>query len=355
MNHYTPISPSGRVPVLLALAFGLGCMVTLVNPLPLIAVGDPVIVAAGDIACDPADANFNGGVGTSSTCRQGATAGLVAGQGATAVLPLGDIQYYCGGYNAFLGSYHPSWGQFLSITHPVVGNHEYLTHPSSSGVGTDCNDANAGAAGYFQYFGAAAGQPSQGYYSYDVGSWHLIALNSNCGDVGGCGATAPQGQWLSADLAAHPNQCLLAYWHIPLWSSGGRSAPNMQVATQILYTYRADLVLTGHDHIYERFAPQDPLGNPDPADGIRGFVVGTGGANHTSLATPMPNSEVRNANTFGVLKLTLQTGGATWQFVPETPGGFTDSGTIVCHSQSPSTTTPTPSPARRFFLPLVRR
>ena len=132
-----------------------------------------------------------------------------------------DLNALCFSYQAFLQSYDLSWGRLKSITHPVVGNHEYLT----SG-GTGCTTANAGAAGYFQYFGAAAGDPGKGYYSYDIGSWHLIALNSNCGNAGGCSASSPQGIWLEADLTAHTNDCVLAYWHIPLFSSGGRANSN---------------------------------------------------------------------------------------------------------------------------------
>ena len=216
-----------------------------------LAASDPVIAAAGDIACDPTNSSFNGGNGSSSSCRQKYTSDLLVNAGLAAVLPLGDNQYYCGGYQAFLQSYDLSWGRVKSITRPVVGNHEYLT----SG-GTDCTSANAGAAGYFNYFGSAAGNPGQGYYSYDIGTWHLIALNSNCGDAGGCSSSTPQGQWLAADLAAHPNFCTLAYWHIPLFSSGGRASSNTKSIWQTLYNNNVDVVLNGHDHIYERFAPQ---------------------------------------------------------------------------------------------------
>ncbi len=287
---------------------------------------DPTIVAAGDIACDPTDTNFNGGKGTSSECRQMYTSDVILDINPDAVLDLGDNQYYCGGFSAFLQSYDLSWGRVKGITHPAVGNHEYLT----SG-GTGCDATNAGAAGYFKYFGNAAGSPSQGYYSYDVGTWHLIALNSNCSSAGGCSSGSPQGTWLQADLVAHPNKCTLAYWHIPLWSSGGRASPNMAPITQILYDNNADLVLTGHDHDYERFAPQNPQGQLDTSRGIRAFVVGTGGANHTSFTTLFPNSEVRNDTTFGVLKLTLHPTGYDWKFVPEAGKTFTDSGTQACH------------------------
>ncbi len=309
-----------------------------------LAASDPVIAAAGDIACDPSNTSFNNGNGTSGSCRQKYTSDLLVNAGLSAVLPLGDNQYYCGGYQAYLQAYDPSWGRIKSITHPVVGNHEYLT----SG-GTDCTTANTGAAGYFNYFGSAAGSPSQGYYSYDIGTWHLIAINSNCSNAGGCGATSPQGQWLAADLAAHQNFCTLAYWHIPLFSSGGRASINTQAIWQILYNNNVDLVLNGHDHIYERFAPQAPNGTLDTARGIREFIIGSGGANHTSLATIAANSEVRNTDTYGVLKLTLHPTSYDWQFVPEAGKTFTDSGNQVCHGNAPAaTSTPTGSPAATF-------
>jgi hypothetical protein len=286
--------------------------------------GDPVIVTAGDISCDPANSNFSGS--SSGSCQMGATANLIGAIQPSAVLDLGDNQYYCGSLTAFQQSYQLSWGNFKSITHPSVGNHEYLT----SG-GTGCDSTNTNAAGYFTYFGSAAGQQGQGYYSYDIGTWHLIALNSNCGNAGGCGASSPQGQWLTADLAAHSNMCTLAYWHIPVWSSGGRASSNMLALTTILYNNNADLILDAHDHDYERFAPQDPSGNLDLTRGIRSFVVGTGGANHTSFTTIFPNSEVRNDTTFGVLKLTLHPSSFDWNFVPVPGQTFTDSGTQNCH------------------------
>jgi hypothetical protein len=300
------------------------------------AAGDPVIAAAGDISCDPATTAFNNGLGTSSSCRQKYTSDLLVSMAPSAVLDLGDNQYYCGGYQAFVQSYDLSWGRVKSITHPSVGNHEYLT----SG-GTGCTTANAGAAGYFQYFGAAAGTPGQGYYSFDIGAWHIIALNTNCGNVGGCGTTSPQYKWLQADLASHTNLCTMAYWHIPLYSSGGRANANSQNLWNLLYTYNADLILTGHDHIYERFAPQDANGNLDLGNGIPEFIVGTGGADHTSIVSVAANSVVRNASTYGVLKLTLHAASFDWQFVPEAGKTFTDSGTAACHGSVPNTPTPT--------------
>lgn len=299
-------------------------------------VSDPVIAAAGDIACDPTNSNFNGGNGSTNSCRQKYTSDLLVGAGLAAVLDLGDNQYYCGGYQAFLQSYDLSWGRVKSITHPSVGNHEYLT----SG-GTDCNSANAGAAGYFKYFGAAAGQQGQGYYSYDIGTWHIIALNSNCGDAGGCSASSPQGKWLANDLKTHTNFCTLAYWHIPLFSSGGRANNNSKTFWQLLYDNNADLILSAHDHLYERFSPQTPAGTADNTRGIREILVGTGGANHTGIVSVAANSEVRNVDTFGVLKLTLHPTSYDWQFIPEAGKTFTDSGSTACHGATSDTSPPT--------------
>ena len=303
-----------------------------------LAASDPVIAAAGDVACDPSSSSFNGGNGTSGACRQKYTSDMLVNGGFAAVLPLGDIQYYCGGYQAWLQSYDLSWGRVKSITRPAVGNHEYLT----SG-GTGCTSANAGAAGYFQYFGAAAGHPSQGYYSYNVGAWHLIALNSNCSSAGGCGSSSPQGLWLKADLEANPTLCTLAYWHIPVFSSGGRASSNARQLWQILYDHGVEVVLNGHDHIYERFAPQTSTGTLDTARGIRQFTVGTGGSNHTSLASIAGNSLVRNTDTFGILKLTLHPNSYDWQFVPEPGKTFTDSGTAQCFGSGQPGLTPTPA------------
>ena len=293
---------------------------------PAVAAGDPVIAAAGDIACDPTSSAFNRGSGSSSTCRARYTSDLLVTGNFAGVLALGDNQYYCGGYDAFVRSYALSWGRVKSVTHPVVGNHEYLT----SG-GTGCDNGNQDAEGYFDYFGSAAGQQGKGWYSFNVGAWHLVALNSNCGDAGGCSKGSPQYNWLSADLAAHPATCTLAFWHIPLFSSGGRSAANMRSIWQLLYDRKADLVLEGHDHIYERFGPQTSTASADASRGLRSFVVGTGGANHTPLETVAANSEARNTSTFGVLRLTLHSSSYDWKFLPEAGKTFSDSGSASCH------------------------
>lgn len=319
-----------------ALSAGLPPSATSAASATTVTSSDPVIAVAGDIACDPTNSNFNGGNGSTNSCRQKYTSDLLVNGGFSGVLNLGDNQYYCGGYQAFLGSYDLSWGKVKAITHPSVGNHEYLT----SG-GTDCNAQNAGADGYFKYFGSAAGQKGSGYYSFDIGTWHLIALNSNCGDAGGCGATSPQGRWLANDLKTHSNFCTLAFWHIPLFSSGGRANGNSRPFWQMLYDNNADLILSAHDHIYERFAPQTPSGTLDTTRGIREFIVGSGGANHTSVVQVAANSEVRNVDTFGVMKVTLHSASYDWQFVPEAGKTFTDSGTTACHGPAPDTSPPT--------------
>lgn len=292
-------------------------------PPPPPPAGDPVIAAAGDIACDPSTAAFNGGAGTAVACRQQSTSDLLAQNGPNGVLTLGDNQYDDGTSSKFSQVFGPSWGRFKSVTRPEAGNHDYVT---------------AGAAGYFDYFNGsgnqtgAAGDRSKGYYSYDIGTWHLIALNSNCAPAGGCTAGSPQEQWLKADLAAHPTTCTLAYWHHPRFSSGWSGSPTATDALfQDLYTANADLVLVGHDHNYERFAPQNPSGGADTARGIREFVVGTGGENFDSLIGGVANSEVRNYDTFGVLRLTLHPSSYDWTFVPITGQPFTDSGTQACH------------------------
>jgi hypothetical protein len=284
-----------------------------------VTTGDPVIAAAGDIACDPSDGSFNGGNGTASNCRQKAVSDLFVNKNFSAVLTLGDTQYEDGSLTKFQQSFDPSWGRAKNIIRPAVGNHEYLT---------------AGASGYYNYFGAAAGDKTKGYYSYDIGAWHIIALNSNCSQVGGCGAGSAQEQWLKSDLAAHPSMCTLAYWHHPRFSSGEHgSNTSYDAFWKDLYAAGAEIVLNGHDHDYERFAQQNPGGTADP-NGIQQFVVGTGGKNHYAFTTTLANSLVRNPDTYGILKLTLHATSYDWQFVPEAGKTFTDSGTMNCRGNA---------------------
>jgi hypothetical protein len=285
---------------------------------------DPVLAAAGDIACDPSYPPYADGYGTTSSCRQRYTSNELLRMDLDGVLMLGDAyQYDEATYADFMGSYDQSWGRLKAITHPAVGNHEYKT---------------AGAAGYFDYFNGigqdvgVAGRRGQGWYSFDVGAWHVIALNSNCPQVS-CAAGSPQEQWLRADLAAHPARCTLAFMHHPLVSSGDGegSTPAVRPLWQALYDGGADLMLNGHDHAYERFAPINPDGAVDPARGIREIVSGTGGKSHEQAGARKPGSEVRDSTSFGVTRLTLHPDGYDWQFVPEAPGGFTDAGSAACH------------------------
>jgi hypothetical protein len=302
---------------------------------------DPVIAAAGDIACNtPATS-------TGTSCHFGLTANEVTADPAiTDVLALGDDQYECGEYSNYLSYYDPTWGVFKSKTHPVAGNHEYDTAPTN----TTCDpSATTAGKGYFDYWNGVdvangpAGDRTKGYYSYDLGSWHLIALNSNCSEVGGCAAGSAQESWLASDLFAHPNACTLAYWHHPRFSSDLEHGNDLEVAPlwDDLYRAGAELVLNGHAHDYERFAPQTPGGSSDPTYGIRELVVGTGGRSHYTFGAVQPNSEVRNADTYGILKLTLHPQGYDWQFVPEPGGTFTDSGSGSCHGPNTDTTPPT--------------
>ncbi|MEA2488156.1 MAG: hypothetical protein QOF16_1810 [Actinomycetota bacterium] len=298
--------------------------------------GDPVIAAAGDISCDPLDPEFNGGAGMNGDCQDRSVAALMTGQNLAAVLPLGDDQYDCSPLAAFQQAYDKTWGRFKSISRPVVGNHEFGTEAEYSGQPhTTCDSSSAHPAnGYYSYWGSAAGDATKGYYSYDIGSWHLIALNSTCGQGAnvGCAAGSPQEQWLKADLAAHSTFCTLAYWHIPSFTSG--SVGNNSSYTAFwndLYNAKADVIVNAHAHVYERFAPQNPSEQADP-NGIREFIAGTGGADHhLQLGTVQPTSQVRDTSTYGVLELTLHPTGYDWRFVPNTSQGFTDSGSGSCH------------------------
>jgi hypothetical protein len=262
---------------------------------------DPVVIAAGDIA----DCASSGDEATAALLDK------LSG----AVLTLGDNAYDSGTAAEYANCYGPTWGRHKAATHPSPGNHEYAS----------------GGDGYFAYFGDAAGSPEESWYSFDVGAWHLISLNSNCDAIGGCGDGSPEEAWLRGDLASHANKCVLAFWHHPRFSSGPHG-DNVDVRPlwQALYDAGADVVLNGHDHDYERFAPQDPSGAGDPK-GIREFVVGTGGRSHYAVDAPHANSEVTNSDTFGVLRLTLHASGYDWQFVPEAGKSFADHGSASCH------------------------
>jgi hypothetical protein len=292
-------------------------------------VGDPVLIGAGDIA----DCN--------STYDE-KTATLLKGIDGT-VATLGDNAYEDGTLDEYNNCYDPTWGQFKARTMPSLGNHEYYT---------------ADASGYFEYFSETGTTspapvpntrenpgltPGKGYYSYDLGSWHVVVLNSNCEEVG-CEADSDQGKWLEADLADHPSKCTLAYFHHPRFSSSGFGDDGIDDSAvepfwEALYDADADVVLNGHRHNYERFAPQTPDGAADSAKGIREFVVGTGGEKLTAFKSTADNSEAGDDNTYGVLKLTLHPTGYDWEFVPVAGQSFTDSGSDSCHGA------PSPSPA----------
>jgi hypothetical protein len=265
-----------------------------------------LLVGAGDVTgCDDA------GSETAALLDR-----LVAQDPDTIVFVAGDLAYGEGTPEQFAQCYHPTWGRHKDRTRPSPGNHEYETPD---------------AAGYFDYFGAAAGTPGQGYYSYQAGGWHVVVLNSNCGDIGGCEAGSPQERWLRQDLASSGAACTLAYWHHPLFSSGTHGGSvSVQPLFRALYQSGAEVVINGHDHDYERFAPQDPSGNLDPVRGVRQFVAGTGGRGIRSFEAVVPNSEAR-IGVFGVLALRLHAGGYEWEFVPVPGSTSVDVGTGSCH------------------------
>ena len=280
---------------------------------------DPLVAVAGDIACDPQAPTFNGGLGTADACHMRQTASLITGAAPDLVLIPGDVQYNSATLSEFRASYDPAWGSFKSITRPVPGNHEYGTRD---------------AADYYKYFGAAAGDSRKGYYSFNVGAWHVVGLNSNCSEPGiNCAVGFAQEGWLRSDLDQHRNRCTLAFWHHPMFSSGQHgNHPTVAPFYNALYERGADLVIVGHDHNYERFAPQTPSGALDTVNGIRQFVVGTGGRDLQSLRRQRkPNSEIGQDDTYGVLMLRLHPTSFDWEFVPEAGRTFRDTGTQACH------------------------
>jgi hypothetical protein len=280
-----------------------------------VAAAPVVVVAAGDIACKP------GVAPTPTTCHQMATAALIGRIHPSAVLALGDLQYQAGTQPGFSGSYAPSWGRFTSITHPVPGNHEYGT---------------PGAAGYFGYFGARA-TPLQprcragciGYYSYTIGSWHVVALDTRCSESSGrCVGIAAEAAWLERDLTAHRAACTLAYMHNPLFSGGFGATAGIRPLWQVMHAHAVDLVLTGHAHNYQRFVPRTPNGIPS-REGITEIIAGTGGAGvHTLAAAPHQAGRVNHL--FGGVRLGLGPGRWTSQF--DTPrGAVLDRAGGTCH------------------------
>jgi len=266
----------------------------------------PVFVGAGDIATCPLSGDE-------------ATADVLDRTPGTVFLS-GDNAYQDGTLAEYMACYDPTWGRHKSRTRPAPGNHEYQT-------------PNGG--GYFAYFGAAAGDPARGYYSFELGDWHVIMLNPEIDAFAG----SEQEQWLRADLAANERQCTLAVWHEPLFSSASRDGSGGYTVGrafyEALYEAYADVVVNSHDHVYERFAPQSPTGVRDDVQGIRQFTVGTGGASLSGFGATLPNSEARNTQAWGVLKLTLRAGSYDWEFLPGTGQSYSDFGSGVCHSPVP--------------------
>jgi hypothetical protein len=265
-----------------------------------------VLVGAGDIAA----CNSQGDEATAAVLVE-----VVSGAEQAVVFTAGDNAYPSGSERNFLDCYDPSWGAFKDITRPALGSREYRT---------------AGAGGHFDYFGVPPGERDKGYYSYDLAGWHIVVLNSNCDQIGGCEAGSAQEIWLREDLAASSAVCTLAYWHHPLFSSGSDGGvPDVLPLFQALYDADAEVVINGDDHFYERFAPQDPVGEEED-EGIRQFIVGTGGSSLSSFGAGAPNSEVRFSEAFGVLALTLLPDGYEWAFMSVAGSDFNDPGTGTC-------------------------
>jgi Calcineurin-like phosphoesterase len=270
--------------------------------------GTVVLLAAGDIAeCD----------------HEGdeATARIVTEYPEAAIATLGDNAYPDGSSEDFQECYDPTWGQFKDRTRPAAGNHDHETKD---------------AQGYWDYFGDRGGPFDKYYYSYDLGSWHVVVLNSDCWRVDGCESDDPQAEWLRSDLERHESFCTLALWHRPPFSSGrygdSKDTGRVRPLWRILNDEGADVLLTGHEHSYERFAPMDADGKRDDARGVRLFVVGTGGGNLRRFENdPLATTEARQDHTWGVLKLDLKPRGYTWEFLPVEGSTFSDSGTGTCH------------------------
>jgi 3',5'-cyclic AMP phosphodiesterase CpdA len=299
-------------------ALGLACLVLFATTSPFAwavefpapaAAAAPVLVGAGGIA-------------SSNTAGDEATAALIDRLPQATVFTAGDNAYERGTAAQFANCYGKSWGRFKARTRPAPGNHDYAT---------------AGGGPYYAYFGAAAGAPGQGWYSYDLGAWHVVVLNSNCQGNGRCAKGSPQERWLRADLAASTARCTLAIIHHPRFSSDNieGSRPHVGPLWDALYAAGADLVISGHARVYERFAPQTPAGKTDPAYGLRLINVGTGGRGHAGFKAPVANSVVRNGKSWGVLKLTLHGRSYDFAFLPVAGAKFTDAGSASCHGRPP--------------------
>jgi hypothetical protein len=284
-----------------------------------------VFAGAGDIAdCGTGDPMNSGAAKTAQLLGEILMQDeILVGGADVSFFTTGDGAYNEGSLQQYIDCYDPTWGLYFEWTNPTPGNHEYLTPD---------------AAGYFAYFGARAGDPSEGYYSYDIGSWHFIALNSNCGEISGCDLGSPQNKWLRLDLAAYSDSCVVAYLHHPPYSSGEHGGDgNMRPLMEALYENGVEILIAGHDHSYERFAPQDADGVPDLAKGVRLFVVGSGGTSLRTFRTPIANSEARFNSRNGILKLMLHPSSYDWEFIPvaasnpEAVEKFLDVGSAWCH------------------------
>ena len=287
----------------MASAMVLACMAAVLTATPGVGKARTVtLVGAGDIGrCDD-----------TSDRKTARLVGKIPGT----VFTLGDHAYHDGTRAQFRDCYDATWGKYKKRTRPTAGNHDYRT---------------AGAKPYFNYFRWRAGRP-RGYYSYDRGAWHIVALNSNCEEVGGCEWRSAQGRWLRRDLANHRARCTLAYFHHPLYASGrGEDSPEVKPFWHILYNHHADVILNGHAHRYERFARITPSGKRSSARGIRQFIVGTGGAEREFQQGPdEPRVQAKKAGAPGVLKLELGSGFYHWKFVPVAGRNYTDSGRARC-------------------------
>ena len=283
-----------------------------------------VAAAVGDIGCSIPETEFNDG--SSAGCQAAATADLVNHINPSFVITMGDDMHGQATLDDYTAGYDPFWGRFKSITYPAVGNHQYCAY--------NCDDPVAAVkAGYFTYWGARAGTSGQGWYSYDQGGWHMIVLNSECKEQGGCDAGSPMETWLEQDLAAHPNACTLAYWHRPRFTGGREGeAPSMGRVWRDLYKAGVELVLNGHQHEYERFRPQDPDRQLDLSGGITEIVSGTGGKSHIAPVTVRPNMATENHDTYGVIRLELHPLSWSARFMPAPGlGSYADTVSGDCH------------------------
>ena len=296
----------------------------------VLATAAAILCTGGVVACGAEGGGADGGgaaellaAGDIAECDHGgdeATARILAEHRRATIAALGDLAYQHGSHEDFERCFGPSWGRFRDRIRPATGNHDHATRR---------------AAGYARYFGKRAAAGDGFRYSYDVGQWHVVVLDSDCWRVGGCGPADPQARWLRADLRRHARRCTLAYWHRPPFSSGRYGDPEDTARVRPLWRTAVeagvDVVLTGHEHSYERFAPMDAEGTADPR-GTRLFIVGTGGGNLRRYRRPrLQTTQVRNDDTWGVLRLTLRATGYAWRFLPVRGARFADAGSGRCH------------------------